>query len=115
MLKSAQGPRYSRGIQPCVNYLAIPKKKNPKIGFFILLYIRCVCVVSFVLFTIVPATGYRNTIIIVFKAVAGNTTPINNAVKGIGKPTSNSAEVRNTVPEIIVPIAVKIPTLIMEF
>lgn len=42
----------------------------------------------------------------VFSTVAGRTTAANNAVKPPGKPTINRADVKNTIPDKMVPIAV---------
>ncbi len=42
----------------------------------------------------------------VFSTVAGRTTAANNAVKPPGKPTINKADVKNTIPDKMVPIAV---------
>jgi hypothetical protein len=44
---------------------------------------------------------------------AGNTTAANNPVNAPGNPTMKYADVKNAVPEIIVPTAVRIATLTM--
>ncbi len=54
------------------------------------------------------ATGYRTIITIVLTAAAGNTTVAKRAANGPGRPTIRKADPKKTMPEIIVPTAVKI-------
>ena len=60
------------------------------------------------------AIGYRIAIVIVLTMVAGRTTAPNNAANGPGKPTMKYADVKKTIPEISVPIAVRTEALIMD-
>jgi hypothetical protein len=50
----------------------------------------------------------------VLTAVAGNTTAANKATNGPGNPTRKYAEDKNTIPETMVPMAVKTPIAKME-
>lgn len=51
------------------------------------------------------------TINTALKAIAGKTAPANNPTNAPGKPTMKYAEVKKTVPEIIVPIPVRTAAL----
>lgn len=52
--------------------------------------------------------GYIIIIAIVFTAAAGRTMATNSAAKPPGKPTISNADNKNTVPDKMVPIAVRI-------
>jgi hypothetical protein len=88
---------------------------RPICGLFVYNYWLIVTLVSFVLFAIECATGKRITIAAVLTAAAGSTTAANNAVKGPGSPTIRYAEVKNTIPDTMVPAAVKTAALTIFF
>jgi hypothetical protein len=69
---------------------------------------------DFVLLATESATGYKITIIIVFRAIAGKTPAAKSAAKELGRPTMKWAAPKKTEPETNVPIAVKTATLMIE-
>lgn len=69
---------------------------------------------DFVLLATESATGYKITIIIVFRAIAGKTPAAKSAAKELGRPTMKWAAPKKTEPETNVPIAVNTATLMIE-